>query len=542
MNENENLFVPASMGYDHEMVPKSKDWVERLNPDSILSNFNTGRVLVPESQAVNESLKPTETLITPESSKDSKAESIIPLHLLKNLQGASQSLEILKAKAKPFPPCTHYGFNDHKPDDCRHYPECRICRSYDHFTSGHNRVIHIRGGVLAESSQSSESSTGIKCNTYESTVYSTANHNEFDYFKKGSVCFCFIWIYLDQKNSQAPEMIMSFIRMVENQNDVKVKQIRTDNRAEFRNHELEIFCNEKGISQNFSSLYTPKQNGMAERKNRTLIEAARTILNGSDRLGKFDAKADDGYFLGYPFVSKAFKVLNIRRQQVEETYNVKFDEMIDPNEPDIPLTDDNEGPLDLINTKGTHEQNVQNKQIPTQPTEGPLRNNNKISVSINETVVLDVPQSHIYNQASASSHPVPQDRWSKDQHIELVNIIGDPGEGMITGSMATKLTATLASKYLFTKFLSKIEPKKVSKVPNRRKELTMMKPVVVFVRDFYKKFYNSLGTVPNCCSSSIGKAQGLLLFSRGIESSRFELSRCGLTSLRDVVTPLLDEV
>ncbi|GKF21319.1 retrovirus-related pol polyprotein from transposon TNT 1-94 [Tanacetum coccineum] len=74
---------------------------------------------------------------------------------------------------------------------------------------------------------------------------------------------------------------MSFIRMVENQNDVKVKQIRTDNGTEFRNHELESFCDEKGISQNFSSPYTPEQNGVAERKNRTLIEAARTMLNGS---------------------------------------------------------------------------------------------------------------------------------------------------------------------------------------------------------------------------------------------------------------------
>nr|GEU54977.1 retrovirus-related Pol polyprotein from transposon TNT 1-94 [Tanacetum cinerariifolium] len=187
-----------------------------------------------------------------------------------------------------------------------------------------------------------------------------------------------------KKNSQAPEMIMSFIRMVENQNDVKVKQIRTDNRTEFRNHELESFCDEKGISQNFSSPYTPEQNGVAKRKNRILIEAARTMQNGSvisnhfrtdavriafytqnrsiilkrhdktsyevfreripdisyfyvfgclvfihnhrDHLGKFDAKADDGYFLGYSSISKAFRVYNIRRQQIEKTYPVTFDE------------------------------------------------------------------------------------------------------------------------------------------------------------------------------------------------------------------------
>ncbi|GKC39888.1 retrovirus-related pol polyprotein from transposon TNT 1-94 [Tanacetum coccineum] len=91
----------------------------------------------------------------------------------------------------------------------------------------------------------------------------------------------YTWVYFLRKKSQAPEMIMSFIRMVENQNDVKVKQIRTDNGTEFRNHELESFCDERGISQNFSSPYTPEQNGVAERKNRTLIEAARTMLNGS---------------------------------------------------------------------------------------------------------------------------------------------------------------------------------------------------------------------------------------------------------------------
>ncbi|GJX69771.1 zinc finger, CCHC-type containing protein [Tanacetum coccineum] len=83
----------------------------------------------------------------------------------------------------------------------------------------------------------------------------------------GSVCIFFIWTCLAQ--------------MVENQNDVKVKHIRTDNGTEFRYHNLKSFCDEKGISQNFYSPYTPEQNGVAKRKNRTLIEVARTMLNGS---------------------------------------------------------------------------------------------------------------------------------------------------------------------------------------------------------------------------------------------------------------------
>ncbi|GKA60989.1 retrovirus-related pol polyprotein from transposon TNT 1-94 [Tanacetum coccineum] len=78
----------------------------------------------------------------------------------------------------------------------------------------------------------------------------------------------------------------------------------------------------------------------------------------------------------------------------------------------------------------------ENEQIITQPTKGPSGNNTKVSVSINESLVPDVPQSHISNQAFTSSYPVPQDRWSKDQHIKLVNIIGDPGEGMLAKSKA----------------------------------------------------------------------------------------------------------
>ncbi|GJY78992.1 retrovirus-related pol polyprotein from transposon TNT 1-94 [Tanacetum coccineum] len=53
------------------------------------------------------------------------------------------------------------------------------------------------------------------------------------------------------------------------------------------------------------------------------------IHNHKDHLGKFDAKADDGYFLGYSFVLKAFKVFNTRRQQIEETYHVTLDESME---------------------------------------------------------------------------------------------------------------------------------------------------------------------------------------------------------------------
>nr|GEZ54185.1 hypothetical protein [Tanacetum cinerariifolium] len=112
MNENEKLFVPASIGYDQEMVLKTKDWVERLNPDSKLPNFNTRRILVPKSQAVNESFESTEILNTLESSKDSEAESLALLPPLKNLLGASPSSKLMPLTFQPHSPKERPGLDE----------------------------------------------------------------------------------------------------------------------------------------------------------------------------------------------------------------------------------------------------------------------------------------------------------------------------------------------------------------------------------------------------------------------------------------------
>ncbi|GKD96787.1 hypothetical protein Tco_1380684 [Tanacetum coccineum] len=72
-------------------------------------------------------------------------------------------------------------------------------------------------------------------------------------------------------------------------------------------------------------------------------------------------------------------------------------------------------------------------------------------------------QSPITRHASTSLNHVPRDRLSSDQHIELVNIIGEPTKGMLIRSMAAKLIVSSASECLFADFPFEIEPKKVSK-------------------------------------------------------------------------------
>nr|GEU84561.1 retrovirus-related Pol polyprotein from transposon TNT 1-94 [Tanacetum cinerariifolium] len=179
-------------------------------------------------------------------------------------------------------------------------------------------------------------------------------------------------------------ILKSFITRIENLVDHKVKVIRCDNGTEFKNKDMNQFCEIKGIMRQYSVARTPQENGVAEMRNRTLIEAARTmladfklpttfwaeavntacyvqsrvlvtkphnktlyellhgrtpalgfmrpfgypitILNTIDHLGKFDGKADEGFFFGYSLNSKEFRVFNSRTKIVEETLHIRFSE------------------------------------------------------------------------------------------------------------------------------------------------------------------------------------------------------------------------
>ncbi|GJU57070.1 putative ribonuclease H-like domain-containing protein [Tanacetum coccineum] len=176
----------------------------------------------------------------------------------------------------------------------------------------------------------------------------------------------------------------NLVRGIENLIHLRVKMIRCDNGTEFKNRDMNQFYEMKGIKREFSVARTPQQNGVAERKNRTLIEVARTmlansklpttfwakvvntvcyvqnrvlvikpynktpyelflgrkptlsfmrpfgypvtILNTIYHQGKFIRKADDGFFVGYSTNSKAFRVFNSRTRIVEENMHVQFSE------------------------------------------------------------------------------------------------------------------------------------------------------------------------------------------------------------------------
>ncbi|GKD82425.1 putative ribonuclease H-like domain-containing protein [Tanacetum coccineum] len=101
----------------------------------------------------------------------------------------------------------------------------------------------------------------------------------------------FSWVFFLATKDDTSGILNSFITRIENQIDQKVKVIWCDNGTGFKNKEMNQFCEGKGIKREFSVARTPQQNGVAERKNRTLIEAARTTLADSKLPTTFWAKA-----------------------------------------------------------------------------------------------------------------------------------------------------------------------------------------------------------------------------------------------------------
>jgi transposase InsO family protein len=76
-----------------------------------------------------------------------------------------------------------------------------------------------------------------------------------------------------------PRDTKEIVDTAQNEFELRTKKIRSDNGTEFKNSQIEGFLEEEGIKHEFSSPYTPQQNGVVERKNRTLLDMARTMLN-----------------------------------------------------------------------------------------------------------------------------------------------------------------------------------------------------------------------------------------------------------------------
>jgi hypothetical protein len=158
-----------------------------------------------------------------------------------------------------------------------------------------------------------------------------------------------------------------------------MEKIRSDNGTEFKNSQIEGFLEEEGIKHEFSSPYTPQQNGVVERKNRTLLDMSRTMLDEYKTPDRFWAEAINtacysinrlylhrtlkktsyelltSFLLGYDSNTRAYRVFNKSTGLVEVSCDIVFDETNGSQEEQVDLDelDDEEAPCVAVRNMST---------------------------------------------------------------------------------------------------------------------------------------------------------------------------------------------
>nr|GEY05804.1 hypothetical protein [Tanacetum cinerariifolium] len=131
----------------------------------------------------------------------------------------------------------------------------------------------------------------------------------------------FTWVKFLRSKDETPDVVIKFITQIQVGLNKTVRYVRTDNGTEFVNHTMTEYYERIGIFHQKSVPRTSQQNGVVERQNRTLVEAARTMLIFS--------KAP--MFCGQNL--KGYRIYNKRTRRIMETIHVQFDELAEPMAP-----------------------------------------------------------------------------------------------------------------------------------------------------------------------------------------------------------------
>jgi transposase InsO family protein len=98
----------------------------------------------------------------------------------------------------------------------------------------------------------------------------------------------FLWVFFLEDKGETFGFVRDLVLRLRNErHGDAIRAIRSDNGLEFRNSRFETFCHDLDLEHQFLSPYTPSQNGVVERKNRTLCEMARTMLDEHTTLRRF---------------------------------------------------------------------------------------------------------------------------------------------------------------------------------------------------------------------------------------------------------------
>ncbi|KAK1617106.1 hypothetical protein QYE76_022623 [Lolium multiflorum] len=171
------------------------------------------------------------------------------------------------------------------------------------------------------------------------------------------------WVFLLNSKDETHREFIIFAKKAQRMYESEIKAIRTNNGTELKNYTMQEFVDDEGIKHEFSVPYTPQQNGVVERKNRTIIDMARTMLgefnsphnfwgeaistavhyskrlflrpsttklhtsfsqNNKGKLGKFETRTIEGTFVGYAENSHAYRYYNKSTGAIEVSCDVVF--------------------------------------------------------------------------------------------------------------------------------------------------------------------------------------------------------------------------
>nr|GEU46257.1 hypothetical protein [Tanacetum cinerariifolium] len=328
----------------------------------------------------------------------------------------------------------------------------------------------------------------------------------------------FTWVFFLATKDETSPIIKTFLTGLENQLSLKVKVIRSDNGTEFKNNDLNKFRGMKGIKREFSVPRTPQQNGIAERKNMTLTEAARTMLAYSllpipfwaeavntacyveNRVlvtkphnktsyellhgrtpSKFDGKVDERFLVGYSVSSKAFKEHEFEGRKPESEVNVSPSSSAQSKKHDDKTKREAKGKSPVESLTGyrnlsaefkdlsdnnINEDNAVATLVPAYPDDANMPELEDITYSNDEE---DVGAEADFNnlKTSITVSPIPTRRVHKDHHV--TQIIGDLSSATRTRSMTrvakdqgglSQINNDDFHTCMFACFLSQEEPKR----------------------------------------------------------------------------------
>jgi len=113
---------------------------------------------------------------------------------------------------------------------------------------------------------------------FRPTTYTSIGENKYGFVIVDDF-IRYTWVFFFSDKSDAFATFKSFVKRIHNEFETTIKKVRSDNGSEFKNTRVDELCDEFGIRHQFSAKYTPQSNGFVERKNRTLIDMARSMLS-----------------------------------------------------------------------------------------------------------------------------------------------------------------------------------------------------------------------------------------------------------------------